>query len=494
MKKIKYINIIFFLIVFLINILIALSQPLTILDEMWNYNIARNISNGLIPYKEISMITTPLLGMFTSIFLKLIANELIVTRIINSIITTLMLYLLYKIMQILKINESVSHLIVTLLLFYVRALFTLNYNILVIFIGIIILYLELKNIEKRNDNIDEINYKYEFIIGLLIGIAICVKQSIGFLLLISGIIYNLIYINNKKSISEFIKRSITRILGTLIPIIILLIYLLLNNALYEFIDYCILGIQTFKNEVSYINLITNGDEIFITISSIIIPIAYLITIIKIIYNIKNKKDIKTMFTLFLYSITMFALVFPISDNNHFLIATTPTYILIAYCIYNILKEIFDVKLIKNSFIIITILILTVLLIASIQFLKNREFISDLNHFKYIPISESLYYSVKEVNQYINESNCDVLILDADAVIYMVPIDKYNKNYDMFNIGNFGSQDVEGIIEDLKSKENVKILIKKDKYSRNWQTPEKAIEYVKNNMNKCDSVGLFDVYK
>ena len=34
-------------------------KPISNLDEIWNYNTARAISEGLIPYKDISMITTP---------------------------------------------------------------------------------------------------------------------------------------------------------------------------------------------------------------------------------------------------------------------------------------------------------------------------------------------------------------------------------------------------------------------------------------------------
>ena len=49
-------------------------KPISDLDEIWNYNTARAISEGLVPYKDISMITTPLLPMITAIFLKTIAN------------------------------------------------------------------------------------------------------------------------------------------------------------------------------------------------------------------------------------------------------------------------------------------------------------------------------------------------------------------------------------------------------------------------------------
>ena len=65
---------------------------------------------------------------------------------------------------------------------------------------------------------------------------------------------------------------------------------------------------------------------------------------------------------------------------------------------------------------------------------------------------------------------------------------------MFNKGNLGSKAEDGIIEDLKNKANIQILILQDNYRRNWQTPLKVINYVKNDLNKTGSVGIFDIYE
>ena len=52
-----------------------IKKPVTNLDELWNYNTARAIMNGLIPYKQISMITTPLLPTIVAIILKIMMNS-----------------------------------------------------------------------------------------------------------------------------------------------------------------------------------------------------------------------------------------------------------------------------------------------------------------------------------------------------------------------------------------------------------------------------------
>ena len=103
-------------------------------------------------------------------------------------------------------------------------------------------------------------------------------------------------------------------------------------------------------------------------------------------------------------------------------------------------------------------------------------------------------SIKEVDEYILGQEQEVYILDARAGIYMIPINRYNKNYDMFLIGNLGGEGSNGIIEDLQSKENVKLLLLSNEKNLNWQTPLDIIKYVKQNYNKIEKIGSFDVYE
>ena len=88
----------YFLILFLFIFTLSkiMKNPLGDLDEIWNYNVARNIANGLIPYKDISTITTPLMPMINSIFLKIFGDELIVMRVLAAILGTSILYTIFK--------------------------------------------------------------------------------------------------------------------------------------------------------------------------------------------------------------------------------------------------------------------------------------------------------------------------------------------------------------------------------------------------------------
>ena len=88
----------------------------------------------------------------------------------------------------------------------------------------------------------------------------------------------------------------------------------------------------------------------------------------------------------------------------------------------------------------------------------------------------------------------VYILDASACIYMIPIDIYNKDYDMFNKGNLGAKGEKGQIENLENEENIIVLIKNEKYARNWQNPEKVRKYIIENWSKKGEINKFDIYE
>lgn len=145
--------------IFIIILSIIIIKPINDLDEIWNYNTARAISEGLIPYKDISMITTPLLPIITACFLKLIANEIIISRILASIIWTGILFTTYKILKNLIKEENACLIFTALIGILCRNIYCIDYNIATLFIALIILYQELKNINNK-----ETNYKYEFII------------------------------------------------------------------------------------------------------------------------------------------------------------------------------------------------------------------------------------------------------------------------------------------------------------------------------------------
>lgn len=282
----------------------------------------------------------------------------------------------------------------------------------------------------------------------------------------------------------------------------ILLYLTCNGVISYFYDYCILGVKTFVNYISYFYLL-KSQNLSIKILSILIPLSLIgLFIYTIIFTPRTKKK-QCLYIMFAYGIASFVVTFPISDNIHFLIGSLPTIICIIYIAYNFIEKQLNRKYMQkfykpfyiaflSCFTGTLIFILFIYSIVSIDlYMVSAKHYKELENFKYIPISENLVKTIKNIDEYIIK-NEKVYILDAEAAIYMIPINRYNKDYDMFLKGNLGSKGEDGQIEKIKN-EDALFLIMKDKYTRNWQNPEKVRKYIKQNMEKVDEFMHYDVY-
>ena len=510
-EKIKAISkdfILFIFIAVMVFSIIAIN-PISNLDEIWNYNTARAITQNLIPYKDISMITTPLLPMITALFLKLIANEVIVSRVLASVLWGGVLFSIFKILKLLIKEENTCLIITALLGLLFRDCYCIDYNILSLMFSLIILYIELKNIDKPHFE----NNKTDFLIGILAGLTVCTKQSIGAILAIIVVGYKIIFVQNKKDFIEYLKTAFKRIIGILIPIILVLIYLIVTNSLQDFINYAVLGISTFSNKIPYAKLM-NNDKKEIQILSRIMPFILLAMAVLtiVIQNKKKKENIgnidNKILTMLIYSLSTIIIMYPISDEIHFLIASTITFIGLAYILYLLGIAIYNKinlqskkKIYKITSLMISIIAIAFIAVRGIENITEytkQEKNETIEHYKNIQISEYLQERINEIDNFILEQekeNKKVYILDAEAAIYMIPINNYNKDYDMFLKGNIGKDGQEGQIQKIKQKEtNEIILIRKRNLQSNWQTPTDVIDYVRENLEFTGEVSIYEVYK
>lgn len=475
----------------LYNSSILLIKELTDLDELWNFNFANNMANGLVPYKDFNMIQMPLLPMLASIFLKIFGQEVMVMRFLAVCLITYIEITVFFILDKLKVKDYIKYLILIFICFIITPYIAIDYNYMILAILLTIIYIEIKSY-LRNEKILVYNLKIDFIIGILAGLCFISKQSTGMCVILVAVLYKCLEIRSKKDLIEFIKIVFTRGIGALIPIVIILLYLIINGAIYDFISYCILGIKTFSNYIPYINLLKNS-KIFIKILSILIPV---ILILDLSLYVKKKK--KILLILSVYTIASMIVIYPIADNIHFLIGIFPGFISLAYftdiCIDKILSNENIKEFLGSFFKIATLLISLVCLAYSVNIYVKSNKNYELKHFKSTIMNENYIKLVKNIGEYINSSQKKVYILDATASVYMIPIDKYNKDYDMFLKGNLGKDGEEGQIEKLKNEENAIILIMNSKYKRNWQNPEKVRSYIINNKEKTGEIGNFEIYE
>lgn len=496
MKKKKVFEILLYILIFIAILSIVLLKPIGDLDEIWNYNFARNVSNGLVPYKDFNMVITPLLSMICGLILKITMNELIIMRILSALLCASILFIIYKIFNKLNIKKEVSIIFTFFIGYLLKNCYCIDYNFASLLIVLFMIFIEIENYKKDNILI-KANIKKDIFLGVLAGLTLTLKQTSGALICIVLLGNKLLFVRDKENLKIYFKSFLYRLIGVLVPVSILLIYLASNNATYDFISYTIKGVKGFSNYISYKSLIKFN---LLGILAILVPLAIIYVWIKTVVKEKDKKE----YFLLAYGLAIFIIAFPISNEIHFLIGATPIIILILYELYNILHILYKKllynkkKLLIGIMIFVDAIIIGYLLYFSItnfnKYLGSQNIYSELEHYKYIPISSSLQKQIKEVDNYIINSKEDVKMLDASAAVYMIPINIYNKDYDMINNGNLGENGEEKLINDIKESKNTKYLILNSKYRINWQTPMEIINFVKENKTKIAEISIFDVYE
>ena len=509
MKKQEYkVIILLMLAIFLLLSTNIFARQLNNLDEVWNYNLSRNIAENRVAYKDFNIVQMPLFFMITSIFLR-ISNELIVTRILAVVLCTMIMFYTYRLLRKLRINQYIACLATFLIAYVFLEYFCLDYNFFNLLLILILMLLELQNIKTDNSNNDKriinqlndnnkINSKFELLIGIIAGCSFLVKQTTGAFVMIAVILIKLLYIK-KDNFRQILKVTVMRLVGICIPVAIFAIYLTLSNSWKDFIDYTILGIFTFSNKKLYLDLLVS-DKLYIKMLSIIVPAYFIGMIVTWIWK-RERRDL----VLILYSLASFIVVYPIADNIHFLVGALPAIIGLIYVVYNLiykvkekyLKEklvVFAKYMLQCAFYITSILIIVLQTVTLVKIVNENSNFKELEHFKYIPVDERLLQRIKKVDEYIINSDKPTYILDATAALYMIPINRYNKDFDMFLKGNIGGSGEDGQIDKIKNMEDAYILIMRNKKNRNWQTPTKVMDFIENELQKVNEIETFDVYE
>ena len=510
MNKKKIINILTQFSIFTLSLVLflvaRLATPATDLDEVWNYNTANAFAMGLIPYKQVSMITTPLLPMINSIFLKVVFNGIMTYRVLMGIVFALIVLFIYLIIKELSNKKLLSYICAFFIGTLLIKKFLLDYNYLFLLISLVIAFLEIRDI-KKNENF---NFNHNLCVGVLTGLAFLTKQTIGILLIFVMILEVFIYM--KKSgfdlkFNKFIKLIGVRIFGMMVPIIIFLIYLGVTGAFNDFINYAIKGVREFSNNVPYYRLFDSNDKVVSIISRLFIIVYIPLFITFILESIKNKKlkdELINIYVLAFCSIPVIAIIYPISDDFHLMVASVFALIIISYLLILLLKKIgglikidvFYKKLLLIGILFIIILISFKNLIIERNINIKENVLVPFKHYEGIYVPEYLSKRISDVTdkvQAYSNSGRESIIVDAEAAIYDIVLNRYKKNYDMLLIGNIGENGVEKIINEIKDSHNVYYFVKNPQYALNWQLPEDIVDYIRNNLKYHETVSVFDVY-
>ena len=248
-------------------------------DEIWEYGYSFNIANGLCPYRDFNMVVTPLYPYLSSIFIKIFGPYLLSLNIFNALLLTTTVFISYKLIG------KYALILVGFLLFYPSP----TYNNLVLLLFSLFLYV---NEKEMNDN------RKVILTAVILSGIFLTKQSVG------GVLFLVAFFVTKKKGKFLICFSI--------PIALLSIYLLLNNALYDFINYSFLGLFDFGTKNGNINIF-----MYITL----IACAMLLLLYR-----RNKK------MYIIYALAYQIMAFPIFDSYHMHIALI-AFLLVLFMIY-----------------------------------------------------------------------------------------------------------------------------------------------------------------
>lgn len=435
-KKNKY-QIVEFTIIFIVTLLFNLICNTLVHDEVWNYGFSYNIATGQIPYKDFNMVITPLFPILGALFMFIFGKNLVIYHIFNTIICTLIFYYLKR------YNPKSYYITYSILLFLCMP----GYNLFCLLLLYILMYMEDK---KSND----------YLIGIVLGLTFLTKQNIGIYLCIPTLFI--------KDIKRIFKRGV----GFLIPNIIILIYILLNNCLYEFIDYVFLGIESFAKEN-------------ITIISIYL-IIHISTLVYLIYNYIKTKDIKLI-----YIILFQGMAYPIYDTYHVLIPFIPAFN------YFLKKLKLNKKIISYTFsiFIISIFSYNIYLYST----KEYSYPNNTEVYKYKKINNNVVNSINIISDYVKKIEGEVFIIDMYAYLIKLETSLPINKYDLLNDGNLGKNGKIRIIKEIDNicqKEKCTFLlngneINNEQYS---QYNQDILKYIDNTYKKVNNIIGLTIYQ
>lgn len=487
MKKILNKDYILFGILFLITIGIGENINISVSDELWNFQNIYKIYNGYGIYEGANIIITPLFFYIGNLIFKIFGANFFVFRLYNCILVSILFFMIYKILKELIKSKKISIILTIIAILYSNFFIIAigaNYNIMVLDLVLVGIYLLIKNKIKN----------MQLIQGIITGLIFFTKQNIGVYYGIAYFIYMIFdFKDNKYNIKDILKNISKYLLGGIGISLIFILELIVNDKISGFINYAFLGMKEFSLENITIDL--NNFIFFVSISLINFFITiYLLKKAKLEYI--ETRNLKIMLP---FSIILAMWTFPIFNKAHILLGIFVTIINLIYCIFIMFKDIIKENKIIN--IIMYILTTYLLVISGIKLFDWNNMIFNENYyFKYDEpyfgsvMNEEKYINIKNITSYIEKINKDIIILSERAGLYMIPLKESNGKFDLPLLGNLGKAEEEGLIEEIRHLENTQILLYKEKDKITYQEAEKAIDCVRNNWIKVDSIDEFDIYE
>ena len=394
-----------FVFVFSLLTLVFFGFSRNTIDSIWNYGFSYAIYKGQIPYVDFTMVVTPFYNFVMSIGLNVFSDN-IVFLIEQSILITIAFYLLYKMF------DDKAWLFLAVMCFPIFVAFCPTYNFFLFFLFVIIYYLE-------------INRKSDFLIGLFLGFMVLTKQTVGPFFLLPSII---IYFKDKDKLLK-------RLYGFCVPCLCFVVYLLITNSFFKFLDLCLFGLFDFAKE----NSVFFTPWFFLSIVMLFINIYFVI---------KDRKNI-----LYWYVLVSFSIMLPIFTRYHFYV-----YTLFFSLIFISFFEI-NHKFIKKISLLICLITVTVnfLLTGAYNRIERLSGIKNFSFYYTIKGSKDNLLKIDSLYNYYKKQG-DVIMLSTDTSFLKVINDDAFTYFTILNEGNYGFNGTNKMIDRIKKINNSYFMI------------------------------------
>ncbi len=438
-------------------------------DELWNYNFAKNVSLGKIPYKDFSMVQTPLSTIFPAILMALAGRGLFVFRVAGYILFVMIIALYYHICT-LTCKESM--LAATFTIFAAGLLFLVyayDYNYLMIFLLLTDYELILRGTKKKKD----------LWMAMIAGCAVLAKQSTGAYVFFVHFVLSLVKAVKTKDYADFAKK-----MGiSMIPFGVFGGYLLLTQSYKDFYEYAIYGVRTFTHRTTPVQLFQSNPVFGFFFALGVFWILFMLV------NILLHKTDWTGVELFAYALAGMGVVYPLCDEIHVIAGILP--VLPAFLYFKFSGNVSDwVRKVQICFCVIVGIVFGSAKIPAKEDFKYFQ----IHNYELIPMAEYYRDSLNVVDAYIAEKEREgyrVRIVEDSAAFYKIPLDEYEKNWDMLLIGNLGAAKIDDL---LSCDQNCLYLVRDDVSVLSKQNYFELMKHVKDNYERVDEVAVFGVYK
>lgn len=410
------------------------------LDEIWNYGFMHSMYSGLVPYRDFNMVVTPFFPLLFSLPFRIFGSNLLVVNVCQSLLIVLTYVLLEKL-----IGDKAN--ILLLLMFFNYDMMYASYNYFIFFLFLSLLYLE-KN--KSND----------YVIGIVIGLAVLTKQSVGGLLAI----VSLYYVFKEKDFKKLIKR----VIGAMLPVGLFLIYLAVTGAFADFVNLCILGLFDF------------GTNNYVGVRALVLGYILLIGVV-IYFIVKRRNSIDKYYVLAFSTIAV-----PMFDYFHIKFFVLALLILVL--------EKINIKKINLNLLLYGSMIGIVFINLIVSVDGDMVYPNSIKHFEYRYISSKHIKETQLVSEKLKDySDKELLLLFEQSYYYKISNDFPINHFDLINTGNWGYKGSEKLLKELKKKKDAVFVINRLSYEGTRQTDKTALNYVLKNCKKIDEIYGFEFY-